>query len=337
MVFASLIIMSVNGETYMFGLYSGDIKSSLGYDQTTLNLISFFKDLGGNLGLISGLINEVTPPWVVLLIGAAMNFSGYFMIWLAVTGRTAKPHVWQLCLYIWIGADSQAFANTGSLITCVKNFPQSRGIVSGLLKGFVGLSGAIMTQIYHALYGNNSKSLIFLIGWLPAVVSIVFLPTIRLMKVARKENEHKIFYNLLYVSLGLAGFLMVIIVVQSRLGFSRAEYGGSALVVFVLLFAPLIVVIQEEFRAWKSHKQALNDSRPPQLVIVSEDRHEIEKFGDRGYLAIENLPRAEFESAQPPQVAQLELLPTFGDTGSSAIETHLQYNLNQHHHHRWHN
>ncbi|CAL5389411.1 unnamed protein product [Camellia sinensis] len=322
---------------------------------------------------------RVTPPWVVLLIGAAMNFSGYFMIWLAVTGRTAKPHVWQLCLYIWIGADSQAFANTGSLITCVKNFPQSRGIVSGLLKGFVGLSGAIMTQIYHALYGNNSKSLIFLIGWLPAVVSIVFLPTIRLMKVARKENEHKIFYNLLYVSLGLAGFLMVIIVVQSRLGFSRAEYGGSALVVFVLLFAPLIVVIQEEFRAWKSHKQALNDSRPPQLVIVSEDSqgssipkcpcpsvlnylqslnhvrisrhenletypvvvnvlgHEIEKFGDRGYLAIENLPRAEFESAQPPQVAQLELLPTFGDTGSSAIETHLQYNLNQHHHHRWHN
>ncbi|KAL7265011.1 hypothetical protein ACSBR1_002874 [Camellia fascicularis] len=72
------------------------------------------------------------------------------------------------------------------------------------------------------------------------------------MKVARKENELKIFYNLLYVSLGLAGFLMVIIVVQSRLGFSRAEYGGSALVVFVLLFAPLIVVIQEEFRAWKS-------------------------------------------------------------------------------------
>jgi hypothetical protein len=38
------VIMSVAGATYMFGLYSDDIKSSLGYDQTTLNLLGFFKD-----------------------------------------------------------------------------------------------------------------------------------------------------------------------------------------------------------------------------------------------------------------------------------------------------
>ncbi|KAK2364198.1 protein NUCLEAR FUSION DEFECTIVE [Trifolium repens] len=59
--------MSVAGATYMFGLYSNQIKTSLSYDQTTLNLLSFFKDLGANVGVISGLINEITPPWVVLL------------------------------------------------------------------------------------------------------------------------------------------------------------------------------------------------------------------------------------------------------------------------------
>ncbi|XP_052176377.1 uncharacterized protein LOC127790758 [Diospyros lotus] len=266
MVFASILIMSVNGATYMFGLYSGHIKSSLGYDQTTLNLVSFFKDLGGNLGLISGLINEITPPWVVLLIGAAMNFSGYFLIWLAVSGRVAKPHVWQICLYIWVGADSQAFANTGSLITCVKSFPASRGIVLGLLKGFVGLSGAIMTQIYHALHGNNSESLILLIGWLPAAVSVLCLPAIRVFEANRRGvNELKIFYNLLYISLCLAGFLMAVIIVQNRLSFSRVEYIGSASIVLLLLFSPLFVIVKEEINTWKNDPAKLNifSENPP--------------------------------------------------------------------------
>lgn len=271
MVFASFLIMSVAGATYMFGLYSTDIKSSLGYDQTTLNLLSFFKDLGGNIGIISGLINEVTPPWVVLSLGAIMNFSGYFMIWLAVTGKISKPQVWQMCLYICIGANSQSFANTGALVTCVKNFPESRGVVLGLLKGFVGLSGAIITQLYHALYGHHSKSLILLIGWLPAVVSFIFLRTIRIMKVVRVTNELKIFYNLLYISLGLAGFLMVIIIMQNRLSFTRVEYGASASIVLILLFAPLFIVIKEEVPLWKTKKQVLSDHDSFQFKVVTEN------------------------------------------------------------------
>lgn len=266
MVFASLLIMSVAGATYMFGLYSSDIKSSLGYDQTTLNLLSFFKDLGGNVGILSGLINEITPPWVVLSIGSVMNLFGYMMIWLAVTGRIAKPQVWQMCLYICIGANSQSFTNTGALVTCVKNFPESRGVVLGLLKGFVGLSGAIMTQVYHAFYGDDSTSLILLIAWLPTVVCFIFLRTIRIMKVVRQAKELKIFYRIFYISLLLAGFLMVVIIVQNRFNFSRIEYGGTAAILLVLLFLPLAVVIREEFDLWKSkRKAALNN--PVSVVI----------------------------------------------------------------------
>ncbi|KAI3797634.1 hypothetical protein L1987_32894 [Smallanthus sonchifolius] len=258
MVFACLLIMSVAGATYIFALYSGDIKSSLGYDQSTLNLLSTFKDLGGNVGIISGLINEISPPWVVLLLGALMNFSGYFMIWMAVKGKIAKPPVWQMCLFICIGANSQTFANTGALVTCVKNFPESRGVVLGLLKGFVGLSGAIITQLSHAIYGHDSKSLILFIGWLPAAVSIVFLRTVRVLKVVRQANELKTFYNFLYISLGLAVFLMVMIITQNKLPFSASEFAGTSTVVVILLFAPLAVVFKEEFKFWKRKQETVN-------------------------------------------------------------------------------
>ncbi|XP_057956293.1 protein NUCLEAR FUSION DEFECTIVE 4 [Malania oleifera] len=266
-VFASFLIMYGAGATYLFGIYSKQIKSSLGYDQTTLNLLGFFKDFGANVGVLSGLLAEVTPTWFVLLVGSALNFVGYFMIWLAVTGKIAKPKVWQMCVYICVGANSQNFANTGALVTCVKNFPESRGVMLGLLKGFVGLSGAIMTQIYLAIYGNNSKSLILLIAWLPAAISVLFVYTIRTIKPVRRGNELKVFYQFLYVSIALALFLMAMNIAQKLVVFSRAAYAGSVTAVCALLFLPLIICIREDVALWNIMKQPRD---PPNGIQIEK-------------------------------------------------------------------
>ncbi|KAG6665587.1 hypothetical protein CIPAW_02G171300 [Carya illinoinensis] len=232
-VFASFLIMSAAGATYMFGLYSNEIKSVLAYDQTTLNMLSFFKDVGTNVGILSGLINEVTPPWVVLSLGAVLNFFGYFMIWLSVIKRIATPMVWHMCLYICIGA-------TRKLLPTLALF---RGTVLGILKGYVGLSGAIIIQLYHAIYGDDGKSLILLIGWLPTAISFAFLRTIRYMKVIRQPNELK--------------------------GDVHASmYDGSAATVLILLFLPLAVVIVEEYKLWKSKELEMNEPAP--LKIITE-------------------------------------------------------------------
>lgn len=260
--------MAGAGATYLFAVYSKEIKSSLGYDQTTLNLLGFFKDLGANVGVLSGLIAEVTPTWFVLLIGSAMNFAGYFMIWLSVTGKVSRPKVWQMCLYICIGANSQNFANTGALVTSVRNFPENRGVMLGLLKGFTGLSGAILTQIYLAVYGNDSKSLILLIAWLPAALSVVFVYTIRAMPVVRNPNGLKTFYQFLYVSIVLALFIMVMTIVEKMVTFSQAAYAGSATVVCALLFVPLLIAIREESITW-TQKNLPIKSNPPQIAIES--------------------------------------------------------------------
>ncbi|KAK9153879.1 hypothetical protein Sjap_001359 [Stephania japonica] len=153
MLFASFLIMAGAGASY---LYSEVIKQTLGYDQTTLNLLGFFKDFGLTIGVLSGLISEVTPAWFVLLIGAEglttkattqcteysvsltgafMNFGGYFMIWLAVSGKMPKPQVWQMCLYFTIGCNSQNFANTGVLVTCVEDLYVKPGPCYRAVKG----------------------------------------------------------------------------------------------------------------------------------------------------------------------------------------------------------
>ncbi|XVF20309.1 hypothetical protein REPUB_Repub11eG0187200 [Reevesia pubescens] len=271
-LFASFLIMAGAGATYLFGTYSKVIKATLGYDQTTLNLLGFFKDLGANVGVLSGLVAEVTPTWFVLLLGAALNFGGYFMIWLAVTEKIAKPKVWQMCIYICIGANSQNFANTGALVTSVKNFPESRGNMLGLLKGYTGLSGAVMTQIYLAVYGNDSKSLILLIGWLPAAISVIFVYTIRTMRPVRHPNEIRVFYHFLFASIVLAVFLMAITLTEKLVTFSKAEYAGATTVVCFLVFAPLFISIREELLVWNIKKQPIN---PPAEITVEKPKPEI--------------------------------------------------------------
>jgi hypothetical protein len=38
--------------------------------------------------------------------------------------------------------------DTSALVTCVRNFPNDRGFVVGVLKSFLGLSSSLFTSIY---------------------------------------------------------------------------------------------------------------------------------------------------------------------------------------------
>ncbi|KAH7837560.1 hypothetical protein Vadar_015172 [Vaccinium darrowii] len=78
-----------------------------------------------------------------------------------------------------------------------------------------GVSGMSPWGRITALLRNDSKSLILLIGWLPAAISVVFMFTIRPIKVVRQPNEVRLFYHFLFVSMGLALFLLAITVVEN--------------------------------------------------------------------------------------------------------------------------
>ncbi|CAN6309454.1 unnamed protein product [Urochloa humidicola] len=271
-LFACLLILSASGATYAFGIYSRALRSSLGYDQRAVATFAFFKDLGSNVGIPAGLLSEVAPPWAVLAVGAAMNLAGYLMVYLSLAGRVARPPVWLMCAYVCAGANSQAFAGTGALVTCVRNFPETRGAVLGLLKGYVGLSSAVLAQLYLALYGGgDARSLVLLIAWLPAAVSVAFLATVRVVpRQAARSGGGDVFLCLLYISVALAVYILVMIVVQRQASFSRAAYAASAAGLLVLLFLPLAVVVKQEYRIKKEHEVSLTSSAPTTVTVVEK-------------------------------------------------------------------
>lgn len=249
MAVASFLILSFAGSNYIFGLYSQTIKVNLGYDQEVIDTLAFFKDLGANVGIIAGLINEFCAPWVLLSMGSALNLTGYLMIWLSVTGRVAKPAMWQMCMYQCIGGSSMTFVNTGIIVTCVKNFPRGRGLVIGLLKGFVGLSGAIITQIYRAVSKDENPSfLIILAATLPTSVVLLLMPIIRPMEAPKEKNETKNFYTFLVMALVLAGLLMAFILLENLLVLPQTVIRLFAAVTILIIFLPLLIVIRSELQ-----------------------------------------------------------------------------------------
>ncbi|KAL6851895.1 hypothetical protein ACP4OV_020080 [Aristida adscensionis] len=284
MMFASMVVMASSGSMYIFALYSKELRSTLGYNQQQLNMLSFFKDLGSNVGVVSGLLHQVMPTWAMLLVGAGMNLVGYLMIYLALTARMAAPPLWLMCLYIWVGANALNFANTGVLVACVKNFPESRGFVFGIQKGYIGLSSAIYTQLYLAIDGDDPKSLVLLIAWLPAAVYVFFVRTIRVVPYTgrhdgEEQNSDKTFFYFLYISITLASVLLVLIIVQKHVQFSHAAYVIGATALIIILFVPLGIVIWREYKAASLLDKSLQ--RPP---IITIDTSSTSKMDDESSL-----------------------------------------------------
>ncbi|KAJ1375357.1 Nodulin-like [Sesbania bispinosa] len=250
-LYAAFLIMAGSGTVYLFGTYSTELIVSIGYDQSELRKLTFYKDFGSNFAVLNGLLAEIAPSWLLLLLSAGMNFWGYFMIWLAVTKKIAKPEIWQMCFFIFIGANAPNFSGTRAIVTSVRNFPESRGVVLGLLKSYIGLSGPIISLLHWALYGKDLKSLILFIAWFPAFLDIVFMLTFREKKFTRQPQEMRVFYHYLYVSIGMAMFVMVMTISERHVKFSSVSYVGSAMVVFVFLFIlPLLISLREEHFDW---------------------------------------------------------------------------------------
>ncbi|MCD7459630.1 hypothetical protein HAX54_041475 [Datura stramonium] len=258
---ASIWIQCSSGASYAFGIYSPVLKSSQAYDQSTLDTVSVFKDIGANAGILSGLLYTAvaaTPssgtgrfpflhggPWVVHLAGAVQCFAGYFFMWLAVTGIIDRPPMAVMSLFMFIAAHAQTFLNTANVVAAVQNFPDHSGTIVGIMKGFLGLSGAILIQVYQTLFNNNPSSLILMLALLPTIVTLMLMFLVTVHETPSR-NEEKHLNGFLLISLVIAAYLLFLRILENVVIFPQWAKIITFLVLLALLCSPIIVVVKAQ-------------------------------------------------------------------------------------------
>lgn len=238
-------MQSVAGVGYLFGSLSPVIKSSLGYNQRQVASLGVAKDLGDSVGFLAGTLCAVLPLWAALLIGAAQNLLGYGWVWLAVTRRVAVPPLWAMCILIFIGNNGETYFNTAALVSCVQNFPKNRGPIVGILKGFAGLSGAIITQIYAIMHTPDDAALIFMVAVGPAMVVVALMFVVRPVGGHRQVRPSDgISFTFVYsVCLVLAAYLMGVMLLEDLVGLSETVMVVCTIILIALLLLPIVIPV----------------------------------------------------------------------------------------------
>ncbi|KAG2678525.1 hypothetical protein I3760_11G006300 [Carya illinoinensis] len=249
-------IQSCAGVGYLFGSISPVIKSAMGYNQRQVAILGVVKDLGDSIGFVAGSLSEVLPIWVILLIGVVQNFVGYGLLWLVVAGMVPSLPLWVLCIAIFVGTNGETYFNTAALVSCVQNFPKSRGPIVGILKGFAGLSGAILTQIYLMMNFPDQSSLIFMIAVGPSIVVLALMFILRPVGGHKqvRPSDGRSFLFTYSLCLILAVYLLGVLLLEDLIDLKQTVIVLLAVLLIILILLPVLIPVLMVF---------FSKSRPP--------------------------------------------------------------------------
>lgn len=246
---ASMWVQSCAGIGYLFGSISPVIKSKMGYNQRQIAILGVAKDLGDSIGFIAGSLCEILPIWAVLSIGVVQNFVGYGLLWLIVSDKLPTLPLWVLCVSIFVGTNGETYFNTGALVSCVQNFPKSRGPIVGILKGFAGLSGAILTQLYATIDTSNQSTLILMVAVWPTIVILSLMFIVRPVGGHRqvRSSDDSSFVFTYGVCVVLAAYLLVILLLDDLVDLSQTIITIFTVVLLIIILLPVTIPIRLSF------------------------------------------------------------------------------------------
>lgn len=154
-----------------------------------------------------------------------------------------------------MGGNSTTWMNTAVLVTCIRNFRRNRGPVSGILKGYVGLSTAIFTNLCSALFADDPASFLLMLALIPFAVcltGVFFLrevPVAKTTTAAEDSEEVRYFGVCNAVAVVLAVYLLAYGFVPNP---STLVSRVFVAVMLVLLASPLGIPVYSYFKGRRS-------------------------------------------------------------------------------------
>ncbi|XP_015067613.1 protein NUCLEAR FUSION DEFECTIVE 4 [Solanum pennellii] len=243
---AAVWVQIAAGSAYTFPLYSPALKSVLGFSQQQLTIIGVANDIGENVGILPGIACNKFPPWVILLVGLCLSFFGYGVLWLAVSQTVLSLPYWVLWLALVVATNSSAWMGTAVLVTNMRNFPLSRGTVAGILKGYIGLSAAVFTEIFAMVLNDSASDLLLFLTLGIPIICLAMMYFIRACTPASGEDssEHVHFLFTQAASLLLAIYLLTTTILKTILSLNSSISYILVGVMVILLMSPLVIPLK---------------------------------------------------------------------------------------------
>ncbi|CAN0838607.1 Protein NUCLEAR FUSION DEFECTIVE 4 [Linum grandiflorum] len=277
---AAVWVQIASGNAYTFPLYSHSLKSVMGFNQHQLTMLGVANDIGENVGLIPGIACNYFPPWVLLLVGSFACFFGYGVFWLSLSRTLVSLPYWLLWIALCVATNSSAWLSTAVLVTNMRNFPLSRGIVAGILKGYGGISAAVFTEIYTILlHGSSSNLLIFLALGIP-ILCFAAMYFVRACTESSgdnpSENSHFLFIQGVLIVLGI--YVLTTTILDHLLTLNPVVCYTFLGIMFALLLAPLAVPVKMTFARMRCKSLSMEEKSEPLQTRESSSTSTIESF-----------------------------------------------------------
>lgn len=179
-----------------------------------------------------------------------------------------------MCIFLCMGGNSTTWMNTAVLVTCIRNFRRNRGPVSGILKGYVGLSTAIFTDVCAALFSDDASSFLVMLAVVPFAVCLVAAVFLRESPPASTSSEEKEETHFFWVFNAVAVFVAVYLLAYDFIPSPSAVFSEAFSAILMVLLAsplgvPVYIYFKNRSRPGSDVEGQVGESTEPLLVTTA--------------------------------------------------------------------